>query len=379
MHLSQALGWILRKDLVWTPGGKTAALPWSAREDLLDIRDKRFTQPTVVYGPSVDTSLVSDLRERLPDIFGNANAAEMAILRTMATVVLAHFNDAGAANEALQKYAMAMVGALPPINADGTFTVQRVNDVVKLLVAGRTLVAYSAADAAMLQNTLAASPVVQKMASADQHAEPKFWLYRLPVQVSLLIGLVVIATVWFFRMSAWASEIPAPPGLSPASASTLRDRLMAINTLDVPFTITASGDDSSVLIASWRYADAKWMDLARVHGMRRTHRILLDLDESDQTVRPTEQMTSMDWSAGAGGARGRWATARGVTFFQYEHQRVLGLQFDSAFKFSPNMSYAYTFNLQELKSPLTQAVTQSGWRWRPVMLRGPRWLSWLTD
>lgn len=379
MHYGQAFGWIPKKDLTWTPGGNTSTRVWSAREDVLSIRDGRFAEPMRVYGPDVDTTLVSDLRPGLPNVFGNANAAEMAVLRTMATVVLAQFDNSAAATQALQKYALAMIGAMPPIDSDGTYTVQRPNDVVKMLVAGRTLLAYSAPDAATLKSMLAASPVAQRVKAPSANAEPEFWLYRPLVAGSMIVVLVAIAVLWFFKMSAWASEVPAATTAAPATASALRDRLMAINNLDVPFTITPSPDDAAQLIATWRYADAKWMDMARVHGMRRTHRIILNLDEGDATVRPTEQFSLMDWSAGAGGGQFRWETARGITFFQVEHQRVFGLQLDSALKFKPNLSYSYTFNLQEMKAPLIQAVTQSGWRWRPVMLRGPAWLSWLTN
>jgi len=47
LHFSQALGWIPKNELVWTPGGKTAASPYRAREDLLNIRGGRFAQPAV--------------------------------------------------------------------------------------------------------------------------------------------------------------------------------------------------------------------------------------------------------------------------------------------------------------------------------------------
>ena len=40
---------------------------------------------------------------------------------------------------------------------------------------------------------------------------------------------------------------------------------------------------------------------------------------------------------------------------------------------------AYTFNLQEMKSPLVDAVTRAGWDWRPTVWQGPAWLRWLTE
>lgn len=118
--------------------------------------------------------------------------------------------------------------------------------------------------------------------------------------------------------------------------------------------------------------------MARAHGMRRTHRILLELDERTRTAYPTEQYSRLDWSAGANGGSLRWSTATGIVFFQAEHARVFGLQIDERGRFAPKLSYSYTFNLHEMKSPLIAAVTESGWRWRPTLWQGPRWMRWLT-
>ena len=43
------------------------------------------------------------------------------------------------------------------------------------------------------------------------------------------------------------------------------------------------------------------------------------------------------------------------------------------------LSKAYTFNLQELKQPIIEAVTVSGWTWQPVMWDAPKRLRWLTE
>ena len=118
----------------------------------------------------------------------------------------------------------------------------------------------------------------------------------------------MIASVYFFRGSAWAGTVAARAGVQPASERDLRERLVAVNTLDAPFTVTDAGDGR--MAVTWRFADAKWVDLARAHGMRRTHRILLDFDDRTKTVYPTDQRSSVDWSArasgGAHGAQGPW-------------------------------------------------------------------------
>lgn len=380
-HYSQAFGWIERDDLTWVPGGSGATVRWRANEDLLAVKDGRFTRPADIYGPAYDKDLVSDLRERLAQVFGRAQAAEMAALRSGGMTVLAQFSSPDDAMAAATGYANAMAGHFPEPDANGIHMVQRATDVMAIIVADRTLAAYSAPDSTSVRKLWAESPVVRMVslekdaASTDAGAKisrTKFGLIALVLTLFLSVG-------WFFKMSAWASQSEPAAGVSPVSSATLRERLMAVNALDVPFSVQPSPDDSSVLIGTWRYADAKWIDLARAHGMKRTYRILMKLDEANNTVRPTEQTGALDWSAGAKGGSMQWATQRGIIFFQYETVRVFGLQFDSQNKLTPNLSYKYTFNLQEMKAPLIEAVTKSGWKWRPTMLHGPRWIAWLTE
>lgn len=158
----------------------------------------------------------------------------------------------------------------------------------------------------------------------------------------------------------------------------MREHLLSINSLDVPFGIETGRNDREI-VATWRYADAKWIDHARAHGMRRIHRIVLELDEATRKARATDFATSYDWSAGRGGAGLNWKFMTGIVFFQYEHQRVFGLQLDHQGRFKPALSYSYTFNLQEMKAPLINAVTKSGWTWQPVASNAPGWLKWLTE
>ena len=200
--------------------------------------------------------------------------------------------------------------------------------------------------------------------------------------VALVVGVLavylLIVAAYFFKGIAWATRATPLAGTNPAAAYELREKLKAINKIDVPFKIE-DGKTAQELIANWRYADAKWIDHARVHGMRRLHRIVLALDEQSKKVRATDYQTAYDWSAGGAGARLNWQFQTGVVLFQYEHQRVFGLQLDSQGGFRPALSYAYTFNLQEMKEPLKQAVVQSGWTWQPVAWLAPSWLRWLTE
>jgi hypothetical protein len=105
--------------------------------------------------------------------------------------------------------------------------------------------------------------------------------------------------------------------------------------------------------------------------------LILQLDEANRTVRCREFHAETDWSAGAGGASLRWKAAWEIVFFQYEHERVFGLQLAPNGKLVANLSYAYTFDIREMKNPLIAAVNAAGWRWRQVFFFAPRWLRWL--
>jgi hypothetical protein len=193
-----------------------------------------------------------------------------------------------------------------------------------------------------------------------------------------LFAYVGIVALYFLKGLAWATRVDAKAAAEFVSGSYLREQLLALNRLDIPFRIE-SGERQDELVAVWRYADAKWIDLARAHGMRRLHRIVLRFDESERKVRATDFQTAYDWSAGGSGASFEWRATTGVVLFQYEHQRVFGVQLGSGGSAPRAITYSYTFDLQEMKSPLIEAVTQSGWRWQPVAWQAPSWLRWATE
>src|SRR5262249_45736534 len=133
----------------------------------------------------------------------------------------------------------------------------------------------------------------------------------------------------------------------------------------VPFTVSA-GKEPNELVVDWRYADATWTDLMRVHKMQRGYRLVLRLDGDAHNVRAMEQLSSLDLSAGATAASLDWETSYGINFFHYQHERVFGLQIkDGQLTLDP--SYAYTFNLQELKQPIIDVIRSAGWEYRPVL------------
>jgi hypothetical protein len=188
------------------------------------------------------------------------------------------------------------------------------------------------------------------------------------IYVGIGVLLWALLQVFLFgRVAAWAARVAPDPRVVPVGLEALKSRLMSINRLNVPFTV-GPGRRPDELYVDWRYADATWMDHMRVHGLRRAQRLVLRLDGGPRNVRAMERWSALDWSAGGGtdAARLAWRTSYGITFFHYAHERVFGLQVVNG---RPTVvpSYAYTFNLQEMKQPVIDVIANAGWTYRPVI------------
>ncbi len=344
-----------------------------------------------IFGADVDPHFVTDARAAFGDVFGQAESAQLAVLPSGETVLIAKFNGYSKAEKAWVNY--LSVSGLNQIKGEGDsqrgFAVTRPSgDRAYVLHMSNMVGIWTAKDDETIRKRMLAggfeiprrAPLAEIPASGATEEEKRSTSNRslpIPVLVGGMAIYLLLIVLYFFKGAAWAGSSAAKAGVRPALVSEVAGQLESINSLDVPFQIERTG--ANELIATWRYADAKWIDLARARGLRRTFRIRLSLDEQAHTVRATDYAAGYDWSAGRGGAEVEWKALLGIVFFQYEHQRVFGLQLDEQGRFKPDVSYAYTFNLKEMKSPLIEAVTRSGWTWRPTIWQGPKWLRWLTE
>lgn len=366
----------------------TGGEPSRAPADGVDRAGANWENPAAVFGADLDPALITDPRPAFPAIFGRAESARFAVLPGDESVLLARFPSAADAEAAWVAY-LRETGLAAEAEGDasrGAAVTRSTGDRLYALARGRTLGIWTGPDDAAIRRRMAAGgfraqPQAPLGGPAVAPAGPdggRSWSTRKTAVTALVLtAWVFVVVLYFFKGASWAGSAAPGAGVTPASASELRRRLEAVNALDVPFRVEPASDGA--LVATWRYADAKWIDLARVHGMRRVHRLVLSLDESDRTVRARDYASSYDWSAGRGGAALEWKFVAGITFFEYSHSRVYGLQLDDRGRLTPTLSYQYTFNLQEMKQPLIAAVTGAGWTWRPVIMEGPRWLRWLTE
>jgi len=342
-----------------------------------------FLHPEKLFGPRAEAPLTRDARAVFPDFLGSALAAEMAFFPSGNTLLVARFADMDSATAGLRGYLAQFQVDLVGGDLVRGLVVPRgtVGDMARIRLTGPLLMVWTAPDATALASFTDGWSPMGAVNAPDTSGRGSVYidpLIRKPAMWLFLLANVALAVVFFFKGAGWASRAPALAGIAPVSQATLVNRLQALNSLDVPMTVSTSPDGRSLAV-DWRFADARWLDMARAHNLRRQHRLVLDFDEASHTVRVREYWRGIDISVGADGARGAWQTGRGVTFFTYEQQQVFGLQFDSSGRPQPKLSYAYTFNLQELRQPFQQAITQAGWTWQPVLVDAPAGLRWLTE
>ena len=383
-------------------GGGTAArglngtgMVARATEVPLVVEGGRFRDPARVFGSDVDTSLI---RRDAQGIFGPALArathAEMAFIGgTGETALAAAFASPDEARAARDGW-LRFFGLAEPRGEASVVIVRRpVGDVAALAVAGTALHAWTAADEGAVLRRAGRSEAV-RLTSADDPvamtaslpgaataaATPGAAPFRVPTGwfVGWMLVNLAVAALWFFKGVPWAASVKGETGVAPAGADALRQRLHAAVGPDLPFAVTA-GSAPNELEATWRYADAQWLDLARARKLRRTHRIVMRLDDDAKVVRVLEYSAAFDASAGRGGADLSWQLSRGITFFQVDYQKVFGLQLDGRGRPTGALGYEWKFNLQEMKAPLIAAVTRAGWEWRPVILDAPPYLRWATE
>ena len=188
---------------------------------------------------------------------------------------------------------------------------------------------------------------------------------------------LVAATLWFFKGSAWSARIDGAAVALPADASSLRGNLLGLNRPTIPTEVTTRPDGA--MEVSWRYGDASWFDLMRLHQLKRAQRLLLIFDQARRTVRAREYISAFDASASPSTLRLDWKTMTGIQFFAFEQKQVFGAQLGSDGRPTGELSQAYTFNLHELKAPLIEVGTQAGWHWQPLTWNAPESLRWLNE
>lgn len=342
----------------------------------------------VVFGPQADPALITDAKRGLDAILSEATDAKLSFNASGESALAARFATAEAAAAALNRYrAFFRFGTVSGSEASG-WTGQRYQGQGEwnhVVAAGNELYAWTGPtrERVVAHRFRALGPMADPTAPSEapdgisKRQVSTRLAKNLPVMLTFMGINLVLAAGWFFKASAWSASVP-PATASAVDLETLRQRLLAVNQTDTPVEVKPGADHKSLEI-TWRYADARWFDLMRVHQMKRLHKLVLEFAEDDHKVRIREYWSAFDASAGAGGVRVAWKASVGMMLFQVDHVRVVGVQLGPDGQPTGEWGKAYTFDLQRLKAPFVEAVTNAGWRWQPVMWTAPKPLRWLTE
>jgi hypothetical protein len=229
-----------------------------------------------------------------------------------------------------------------------------------LLPVGHRLVHVEAANARGVDERLAALPFIR-----ENPEKNLMWLLFTDHIGAALAGLAVYILglgVFMARGASWAAQIAPAARTAPVAADTLRSRILALNDLDLPFHVR---EEPNRLVAEWRIANGRWIGLMEAGGLQDVHRIYMDLDPEGHQVRSLDVRRTVSWSAGIARLGASFSFFRGISFFNYGREVMMGVFFrDGRWT---TRAYDYRFVLTEMKTPLVQAIVASGWRFTPVV------------
>ncbi|MCI2417617.1 hypothetical protein MOQ72_09280 [Saccharopolyspora sp. K220] len=159
----------------------------------------------------------------------------------------------------------------------------------------------------------------------------------------------------------WMSGTKHPPGgVAPRSAEDVRAALLAVNGPDRPFVVRDGQADGVDLVAEWKIADAQWFGY--FGNVTTVNRTLMRLNPGKNEVRAVDQEWSVTWigdsprlTLASEFSRGQINKKSFVTSLSRdEHGNVV--------------KTTRTFSTNDLKPPLRDAVTGSGWVWRGLLI-----------
>ena len=154
-------------------------------------------------------------------------------------------------------------------------------------------------------------------------------------------------------------------GVAPVPPEELRQRLLAINNDQVPFTVEpGSGGKEGDVVLEWKIVDAQWYEIFAKAGLEKVHKIYLTLLPGENEARALEESYDLEWRAGIPQMSVSAEAFRGRTMTSKSFGKAYAWK--GANPLSYGEVYEYSFDVSEMKDPVIEIVTGSGWTFRPV-------------
>ncbi len=192
----------------------------------------------------------------------------------------------------------------------------------------------------------------------------EFFKKDLRVTGGIIAGYYVLLFFAMIPLTSWVAAVGGNKKNAKLDSTALQDRLLELNQLDLPFQVVQA--KNGVIVAEWKFADAKWAGVMQANGVKSVDKLLLRLDPESSTVRAVVDTRTISWTEGSGKTALVPKMLKGINFFQFNKEQLQGLSYKEG-GWKPTTNYNYKFNLGEMRSPLIQAITDGGWAFKPVV------------
>ena len=142
----------------------------------------------------------------------------------------------------------------------------------------------------------------------------------------------------------------------------LKTALLALNRETAPWHIReAQPNEKCDLVVEWRIVDAKWYEIFGKAGLKSVFKIFMKLDSEKNEVRAVDQEWTVEWHAGV--------PSLSVVAEAFRGQKT-EISFGTAYGFTEKGKlgeiYNYKFSTGEMKKPVQDVITGSGWTYKGV-------------
>lgn len=152
-----------------------------------------------------------------------------------------------------------------------------------------------------------------------------------------------------------------PTGTPVLSPSEVRDRLLALSRPTAPWRISDGASDGVDLVAEWRLHEKAYGSAFQQAQKTTVFRIFLKLDGGAHEVRAGDREYTLRWDLD-----GLKLTLAGSAFRGQKQTVAFGGPAHYTEQLPSGEKVEYRFDTREIKRPLQEAVTTSGWTYKGV-------------
>ncbi|MEM3060941.1 MAG: hypothetical protein QW265_00865, partial [Candidatus Bathyarchaeia archaeon] len=161
-----------------------------------------------------------------------------------------------------------------------------------------------------------------------------------------------------------------PQGNIRLLSEELKERLLSLNDEKLPFATVQDPKDPNRIIASWKIADEKWIEFFAKKGLRVQYELRMKILKGKGIVKAQDNFRKFEYVGGVDGKgikfKSEFSFFKGISLFQYEKGIQYGVIYKDG-KLKIDYAYKYTFNIAEVKNPIIEIITNSGWEFRPTV------------